>query len=89
MVECSRRKRRGNVQSGVGFRVCVGMKGIDLSQSDVVETIQDADSVFNTGGKQNGGEGMKMGYIYLSSCDFFIQLVLLVNEHKTAPPASC
>jgi len=29
-----------------------------------------------------------MGYIYSSSCDFLVQLVLLVNEHKTAQPSS-
>jgi len=30
-----------------------------------------------------------MGYIYSSSSDFLVQLVLLVNKHKTAQPASC
>jgi hypothetical protein len=45
--------------------------------------------VFNTGGKQNVGEGGKMGYIYSSSCDVLVQLVLLVNEHKTAQLSSC
>ena len=29
-----------------------------------------------------------MGYIYSSSCDFLVQLVLSLNEHKTAPPSS-
>jgi len=28
-----------------------------------------AGSVFNTGGKENGGVGGKKGYIYSSSCD--------------------
>jgi hypothetical protein len=54
--------------------------------SRVVERVQDPGSVFNMGGKQNGGEGGKMGYIYSSSCDFLVQLVLLVNEHNTAQP---
>jgi hypothetical protein len=40
------------------------------------------------GGKQNGGDGGKMGYIYSSFCDFLVQIVLLVNKHKTAQPSS-
>jgi len=45
--------------------------------------------VFNIGGKQNGGEGGKKGYIYSSYCNFLGQLVLLVIEHKTAQSSSC
>jgi hypothetical protein len=69
--------------------VCFGTRGVVLCKSRVVERVQDPGGVFNTGGKQNGGEGGKMGYIYLSSCDCLVQLVLLVNEHKTAQPSSC
>jgi hypothetical protein len=36
------------------------------------------------GGKQNGGQGEKMGYIYSSSSNFLVELVLLVNDHNTA-----
>jgi len=68
--------------------VCFGTRGVVLCKSRVVERVQDPGGVFNTGGKQNGGEGGKMGYIYSSSCDFLVQLVLLVNEHKTAHPSS-
>ena len=69
--------------------MCFGTRGVVLCKSRVVERVQDPGGVFNTGGKQNGGEGGKMGYIYSSSCDFLVQLVLLVNEHKTAQPSSC
>jgi hypothetical protein len=34
-----------------------------------VERVEDAGSVLNMGGKENGGEGGKKGYIYWSSCD--------------------
>jgi hypothetical protein len=69
--------------------VCFGTRGVVLSKSRVVESVQDPGGVFNTGGKQNGGEGGKMRYIYSSSCDVLVQLVLLVNEHKTAQLSSC
>ena len=69
--------------------MCFGTRGVVLCKSRVVKRVQDPGGVFNTGGKQNGGEGGKMGYIYSSSCDFLDQLVLLVNEHKTAQPSSC
>jgi hypothetical protein len=38
-------------------------------QVTCVEKVEDAGGVFNTGGKENGGEGGKKGYIYSSSCD--------------------
>jgi hypothetical protein len=69
--------------------VCFGTRGVVLCKSRVVERFQDPGGVFNRGGKQNGGEGGKMGYIYSSSGDVLVQLVLLVNEHKTAQPSSC
>jgi len=62
------------------YRVCFGKSGVVLCKSRVAERIQIPGDVFNTGGKQNGGEDGKMGYIYSSSCDFLVQLVLLVNE---------
>jgi len=42
----------------------------------------------NTGGKDKGGGGGNKGYKYSSSCELLVQLVLLVNEHKTAQPSS-
>jgi hypothetical protein len=69
--------------------VCFGTRGVVLCKSRVVERVQDPGCVFNMGGKQNGSEGGKMGYIYSSSCDFLIQLVLLVYEHKMAQLSSC
>jgi hypothetical protein len=45
------------------------MKGIVLCKSRDVERVEDAGSVLNRGGKENGGEGGKKGYIYLSSCE--------------------
>jgi len=55
--------------------VCFGTRGVVLCQSCDVEIVQDASSVFNTGGKENQGVGGEKGYIYLSSLDFFVQLV--------------
>ena len=51
--------------------------------------VQDAGGVFNTGGKENRGEGGKKGYIYSSSCNLLAPLGLLVNKQKTAQPSSC
>ena len=65
------------------------MRGILLCKSRDVKRVQDAGGVFNTGGKEIGGEGGNKGLIYSSSCDFLIQLVLLVSKHKTAQPSSC
>jgi hypothetical protein len=88
-VECSGRKLGWNIQSCVGYRVSFGTRVVILCKSCVVERVQDAGGVFNMGGKQNGGEGRKKGYIYLSSCDILVKLVLLVTEHKTAQPSWC
>jgi len=55
--------------------VCFETRGVVLCKSRFVEGVQDPGGVFNTGGKQNGGEGGKMAYIYSSSCDFLVQLV--------------
>ena len=38
-------------------------------QVTCVERVEDAGGVLHMGGKENGGEGGKNGYIYLSSCD--------------------
>ena len=64
------------------------MGGILLCKSRDVKIVYDADGVFNLGGIENGGVGRKKGYIYFSSCDFFIQLVLLDHEHRKARPSS-
>ena len=69
--------------------MCFGAKGIGLCKSCDIVRVQDAGGVFNTGGKENGGEGGRKGYIYSSSCDFLVQLVFLVNEYKTAQPSAC
>jgi hypothetical protein len=45
------------------------MKGVVLCKSRDVERVEDAGSVLNRGGKENGGEGGKKGYIYSSSCE--------------------
>jgi hypothetical protein len=64
--------------------VCFGTRGVDLFMSHDVETLDDAGGVFNPGAQGNGGVGEKKGYIYSSSCDFLVQPILLVNEHKMA-----
>jgi hypothetical protein len=69
--------------------VCFGTRGLVLCKSRVVQRVQDSGGVFNMGGKQNGGVCGKMGYIYSSPCDLLVELVLLVNEYKTAQPSSC
>jgi hypothetical protein len=69
--------------------VCFGTRGIVLCKSHVVDRVQNAGGMYNMGRKWNGGEGEKKGYIYPSSCDFLVQLVLLVNQHETAQPSSC
>ena len=69
--------------------MCFGARGVVLCKSSNVEMVQDAGSVFDTGVKENGGVGRKKGYIYSSSSDCLVQLVLLVNEHNTAQPSSC
>jgi hypothetical protein len=68
--------------------VCFRTKGVVLRKSHGVERVQNPGSVFNMGGKQNGGEGTTMGYIYSSSCDMLVHFILLVKEHKTAQPSS-
>jgi hypothetical protein len=88
-VECSGSKPRGKEQSCVGYQVWFEMSVIVLCKSRGVERVRDAGGVFNAGRKQNGGEGEKIGYIYLSSSDLLVQLVLLVNEHKTTQHWSC
>jgi len=83
-VECTGRMPRGNIQSCVGYQVCFARRGGVLFKSGNVERVQDAGGVFNIGENENGVQGGKKGYIYSSSCDFLVQLVMLVNEHKTA-----
>jgi hypothetical protein len=45
------------------------MGGIVLCKSRDVERVEDAGGVSSRGGKENGSEGGKKGYIYTSSCD--------------------
>jgi len=65
-----------------------GSRGVVLCKSRDVKTVEDAGGVLSTGGIENGGVGRKKGYLYSSSCNFLVQLVLLVNEHKTAQLSS-
>jgi hypothetical protein len=53
--------------------VCFGMRRVVLCKSHDVKIVQNAAGVLNTGGKDNGGEGGKKGYIYSSSSDFLVQ----------------
>jgi len=69
--------------------MCFGMRGIVLCKSGDVKRVQDPGSVSPMGGNENGGVGGKEGYIYWSSCDFLVQLGVLVNEYKTARPSAC
>jgi hypothetical protein len=62
-----------NVQSCVGYWVCIGMSSVGLCKSRDVEIVPDASGVFNMGGINTGGVGWKMGYIYSSSGDFLVQ----------------
>ena len=78
-VACRERKPRGNIQRCVGNRVCFGMRGVILCNSGDVEKVQDARSVFKSGGKENEGVGRKKRYIYSSSSDFLVQLVRYDN----------
>jgi hypothetical protein len=64
------------------------MRVIVMCKSHDVERVQDAGDVCNTSGNENGSEGGKKGYIYSSSCDFLVQLVLLVTEYRTAQSLS-
>jgi hypothetical protein len=64
------------------------MEGVILCKLRVVKRVQDPGGVINAGGTQNVDEGGKMGYLYTSSCDILVQLVMLVSEHTTAQPSS-
>jgi len=49
--------------------MCFGTRGVVLCKSRGVKIVQDAASVFNTGGRYNGGVGGKKGSIYSNACD--------------------
>jgi len=55
------------------------MTGIVLCKSRDVEIAQVAASVFNMAGKERGGAGGRMGYIYSSSSNFSVQQVRYAN----------
>jgi len=80
---------RGKLQSSVGYQLCFGTRGVVRCKSCVVERVQDPGCACNMGGTQMGGEGGKMRYIYSSSCEFLVLLVVLGNEHSIAQPSSC
>ena len=48
---------------------------------------RDAVGVYNTRGKEKGGVGEKMGYIYSSSSNFWVQLVSFVGKRTQNGPA--
>jgi hypothetical protein len=48
------------------------MRGVVLCKSHVVERVQDQGDVCNTGGKQDAGEGGKLGYLILE----FLQVLV-------------
>jgi hypothetical protein len=39
-----------------------------------MEGVEDTGGVLNTGGKENGGEGGKKGYMYSTFCDLILIL---------------
>ena len=84
--EHSRRKPRGNVQSCVGYRVCFGTSGMVWFKSQDVERVQDAGSVCNTGGNENGGVCGKKGYTYSSPRDL-IHILWFVGYWTQNGPA--
>ena len=55
-------------------------------QVTCVERVEDAGGVINMGGKENGGEGGKKGYIYSSSCDS-IHILRFVGYRTQNGPA--
>ena len=65
-----------------------GTRGVVVCKSQDVELVQDACGVFTAGRTENGGVGRRMGYIYLYSCDYLVQLGLLVYKHKMGQPSS-
>ena len=69
--------------------MCFGTRGIVLDKSRDVDRVEDTGSVSNMGGKENRDVDGKRGYIYLSFCNFLIQLVLWFNKYKTVQPSSC
>ena len=56
--------------------MCFGTGGIVQCKSRDFERVQDSGGVLNMGGKENGDQDGKKGYIYSSSSDFLLQLVL-------------
>jgi hypothetical protein len=65
---------RGNVQSGVGYRVCVGSGGVVLCKSRDLEAVEDGGGVLNMGGQEIGWVGGRKGHIYSSSSDLIHML---------------
>ena len=68
--------------------MCFGTRGVVLFLSNEVEIVQDAGSVFYTGGKENGSLAGKKGYVYFSSCNFLVQLVRY-DSFNLHPAISC
>jgi len=81
-VECSGRRRRGNIQSCVGYWLRFVLTGVVLCKSHYVEMVQDAGSVFNMGGNVKGGTNGKKGFMYSSFCDCLVQLVRYESFHS-------
>jgi hypothetical protein len=83
------RKPGKNVRECVGHWVCFGWWGGVLFKLRCIQRVDDTSSVLNTGGKEIRGVGGKKGYIYSTSCDVLVQLVLLVKAHKMAKLSCC
>jgi hypothetical protein len=49
-------------------------RGVVLGKTYDIERVEDAGSVLNTGGKVNGGDGGKKGYMYSTFCDLILIL---------------
>jgi len=88
-VACTWRPPIGNIQRCVGYPVCCAMRDVFYCKSHDVEIDQDAVSVFDNWGKENGGVGGKNRYINSRSYNILVELVSLFNEHKMAQPSSC
>jgi hypothetical protein len=78
-VPSTRQNPRENIQSCVSYRVCFGMRGVVLGKSCDVKIVQNTWGVFHVEGIENGSEAEMKECIYLSSCDFLVQLVRYDN----------
>lgn len=83
-VVCKERHPTWMLRSCLRYRVFLGTKVIVMCKSCNVKPVENVCRVANMKGNDRGGVGGQKGYVYSSSGDVFIQLVLLVNEHQTS-----